>query len=173
MVGPVEGPVEGPLRGPVPPFVDLLEKWGRSAAEEREDAPLCAGQLERWCRGALGQSPRGAPMKGRRMSNTDGNPSGGAGVAKEADGAGLSVGKFGIGGKSLAGRCGLGGPLIINGPGCLPATPDPFHALGSITVCKPEACCPWVLSERLPPATRANQLLYSQLPVPKEKNTRR
>lgn len=37
-----------------PPFVDSLGKWGRSAAEEREDGLLCDGQLGRWCRGALG-----------------------------------------------------------------------------------------------------------------------
>ena len=113
MVGPVEGHSSSKAcreacSGPGPPFVASLEKWGRSAAEEREDGLLCDGQLGRWCRGALGESTRGAPMKGRRMSNTDGNPSCGAGVAKEADGSGLSVGKFGIGGKSLAACCGFG-----------------------------------------------------------------
>ena len=34
-----------------PPFGRLLEKWGRSAAEERGNGLLCDGQLGRWCRG--------------------------------------------------------------------------------------------------------------------------
>lgn len=105
-------------------------------------------------------------MKGCRMSNTDGNPSCGAGVAKEADGSGRSVGKFGIGGKSLA-DCPLrarGTGATINGTG-LPATPlqlrfARFSQVIGLSVCQ-RCAARGVLSERLSYINQPGQLSYS------------